>query len=82
MPTLDTLFSSVGDPATWTGGVAPVKSVTDLSDHVDGGPKSSAGTNAAADARSKMVLYGAAGVVAVATILLWVMGGSFRAIRL
>lgn len=66
-----------GNRASWFGGVTPVQPVTDLSAHVDGGQNSTRLTNAStADTSS---LYDAVGIVALALILLWVMGAlSFR----
>ena len=63
--------SMAGNRASWFGGQAPVTTVTDLSAHVDGGANSTRGTNSVAD---PMSLYDAVGIVAIALILLWVMG--------
>lgn len=66
-----------GNRASWFGGATAVHPVTDLTAHVDGGQDSSRLTNAVnADSSS---LYDAVAVVALALILLWVMGAlSFR----
>lgn len=66
-----------GNRSSWLGGQTHVQPVTDLTAHVDGGQNSSRMTNmAAADGSS---LYDAVGIVAIALILLWVLGAlSFR----
>lgn len=61
-----------GNNAMWSGGISPVKPVTDQSDHVNGGMSSSAGTNAGS---ATTVLYTAAGIVLAALVLLWLLGG-------
>lgn len=50
----------------------PVRPVTDLSPHVDGGPSGSAVTSVDYDDRTN--LHDAAAIVAIAVILLWVAG--------
>lgn len=71
---LDMLMGGVGNAATWAGGIAPVKPVTDQSDHYNGGAASSAGSNSVAPDAAKRVLHMAAGIVIVALVLLWLMG--------
>lgn len=65
-----------GNNAMWSGGISPIKPVTDQSDHVSGGNLSgSGGSNSAAGAPAKTVLYTAAGIVLAALLLLWLLGG-------
>lgn len=60
-----------------------VRPATDLSPHVDGGPSSSAQTNAGASADASSNLYVCAGIVIGAVLLLWLLGAVvFRSIRL
>ena len=64
-----------GNNALWSGGIAPVKSVTDQSDHVTGGNlKGGSGTNATAGAPAKQIMYMSAAIVLGAIALLWLSG--------
>lgn len=78
----DLISGLAGTQSGWSGGVAQAQDpVTDLSAHVDGGtPTATTGTNAGTDTT---VLHWAAGIVVVAGLLLWFMGGIvFRSVRL
>lgn len=58
---------------------APVRPVTDLSPHVDGGPNSARLSTVSAANDDRGTLHDAAAIVAVAFVLLWVAGAfSFR----
>jgi len=73
------MSAMAGNRAGWIGGQTPVTPVTDLTAHVDGGQNSSRRTNAAQSVGGNGQLYDAVGIVAIALILLWVMGAlSFR----
>lgn len=64
-----------GNNSMWSGGIAPVKPITDQSDHVDGGNLvSSNGTNASATPSARAIMYGSAIIVLSAITLLWLMG--------
>jgi len=66
--------ASFGDKLGWTGGQASVP-VTNLTPHVDGGESAVnvSGTMAPSDDQN-VILYGGAGVVAGAIVLLWFFG--------
>jgi hypothetical protein len=64
-----------GNTAVWAGGIAPVKPITDQTDHYAGGAPSSSGTNASSTQYSRSVLHTAAMLVIAAVVILWVMGG-------
>lgn len=74
------MYAQPGDSSGWRHGMSqPVAKVTDLSAHVDGGPKSTGGTNLVADPDDRSTLYDAALIVMVAVVMLWVFGAfSFR----
>ena len=64
-----------GNNALWAGGIAPVKAVTDQSDHVTGGNlRGGSGTNATASVSAKRIMYMSAAIVLGAIVLLWLSG--------
>jgi hypothetical protein len=81
---LDALVGGMASPSTWSGGIAPTKSITDQSDHIDGGSLRSAnGTNAASPDHARSVMFYAAAIVLGALALLWLSGGiTLRSARL
>lgn len=52
----------------------PVRPVTDLSPHVDGGPDSTRGSNKVSDADARKNLWDAAAIVIAAVLFLWLSG--------
>lgn len=70
----------IGNAGSWSHGMTrPVRPVTDLTPHVDGGPASARGSNAVANPDDRGTLHDAAALVIAALVLLWIAGAfTFR----